>query len=140
MRECYLSQALDWFDWKEDWKGLQGCGMIRSRRQAGEQQETEQYHYFLYSMKNPNAETILRIKREHWAIENNLHWMLDMTFQEDACRARAENAAEVLNLLRKLVLQVLKGEASYKCGLKAKRKLGGLGIETALTVFGLLPA
>ena len=140
IRECYLSEDLDWFDWKADWAAVRGCGMIRSRRQEGEKEETVQYHYFLYSLKKTNAEEILRIKREHWAIENNLHWLLDMAFREDACRARTENAAEVLNVLRKLVLQVLKAENTYKCGIKTKRKLCGLGVETALKVFGVLPS
>ena len=63
-----------------------------------------------------------------------------MAFREDAGRARAENAAEVLNVLRKLVLQVLKAENTYKCGIKTKSNLCGLGIETALKVFGLLPS
>ena len=140
IRECYISEELDWFDWRADWCGLQGCAMIRSHRREGEKPETVQEHYFLYSMKDASAENVLRIKREHWAIENNLHWMLDMTLNEDACRARVDNAAEVLNLLRKLVLQVLKGETAYKCGAKAKRKLCGLGIDTAFRVFGLLHA
>ncbi|WP_462363832.1 transposase [Pyramidobacter porci] len=53
--------------------------------------------YFISSLKNAQAKDLLRITREHWAIENNLHWMLDMAFWEDDCRARAKNAAEVMN-------------------------------------------
>lgn len=81
----------------------------------------------------------MRIKREHWAIENNLHWMLDTAFKEDDCQARAKNAAEVFNILRKLALQMLWTECSYKCGMKLKRKLCSLGVESAIRVRSMIP-
>ena len=89
-------------------------------------------HYFIYSLKETQAQDLLRIKREHWAIESNLRWMLDMAFREDDCRARAKNAAEVMNILRKLALQMLKACSTCKCGMRSKRKLCRLGIPTAL--------
>ena len=95
--------------------------------------------YFISSLKNVQAKDLLRITREHWAIENNLHWMLDMAFREDDCRARAKNAAEAMNILRKLALQMLKTCDTCKCGMRSKRKLCGLGIPRALQVLGLVP-
>lgn len=136
-RECYISPETDWFDWKKDWAGLKGSGVIKSRRQEGDKPETVEYHYFIYSLTSPSAADLLRIKREHWAIENKLHWMLDMAFAEDDCRARAGNAAEVFNILRKLALQMLKTHSSYKCGMKSKRKLCGLGVPSAMRVLGI---
>lgn len=48
------------------------------------------------------------LARSHWAVENGLHWHLDVTFRDDDCRARKKNAAQNLSLLRKLVLQIAK--------------------------------
>lgn len=137
IRECYLSPHIDWYDWKDDWAGLKGSGVIISRRQEGDKPETQERHYFIYSLNAPSAADLLRIKREHWAIENKLHWMLDMAFAEDDCRARAKNAAAVFNILRKLALQMLKTQSPYKCGMKSKRKLCGLGVLSAMRVLGI---
>jgi len=63
--------------------------------------------------------------------------MLDMAFSEDDCRARTQNAAEVFNILRKLALQMLKTQSPYKCGMKSKRKLYGLGVPSARRVLGI---
>ena len=140
-RECYLSNDLSWFEGLEDWRGIAGVGWIRNTRHVDNKNDktTTEDHYFIYSLKEAQAKDLLRIKREHWAIENNLHWMLDMAFREDDCRARAKNAAEVMNILRKLALQMLKTCDTCKCGMRSKRKLCGLGIPTALQVLGLVP-
>ena len=140
-RECYLSNDLSWFEGLEDWRGIAGVGWIRNTRHVDNKNDktTTEDHYFIYSLKEAQAKDLLRIKREHWAIENNLHWMLDMAFKEDDCRARAKNAAEVMNILRKLALQMLKTCDTCKCGMRSKRKLCGLGIPTALQVLGLVP-
>ena len=140
-RECHLSNAPRWFEDLEDWRGIAGVGWIRNTRHVDNKNDktTTEDHYFIYSLKEAQAKDLLRIKREHWAIENNLHWMLDMAFKEDDCRARAKNAAEVMNILRKLALQMLKTCDTCKCGMRSKRKLCGLGIPTALQVLGLVP-
>lgn len=137
-RECYLSNELSWFEDLDDWRGIAGVAWIHNTRNVDNKTSTED-HYFIYSLKGARAQDLLRIKREHWAIENNLHWMLDMAFREDDCRARAKNAAEVMNILRKLALQMLKTCSTCKCGMRSKRKLCGLGIPTALQVLGLVP-
>jgi len=59
--------------------------------------------------------------QNHWGIENNLHWQLDVTFQEDRCRVRRGYAAVNLSLLRRTVLSVLKNETREKVGIKNKR-------------------
>ena len=140
-RECYLSNELSWFEDLEDWRGIAGVAWIRNTRNVDNKNNktTTEDHYFIYSLKGARAQDLLRIKREHWAIENNLHWMLDMAFREDDCRARAKNVAEVMNILRKLALQMLKTCDACKCGMRSKRKLCGLGIPTALQVLGLVP-
>ncbi len=63
--------------------------------------------------------------RGHWAIENQLHWSLDVCFNEDACRTRTGNAAENLAVVRHIGLNLLKQEKTCKMGLKGKRLKAG---------------
>ena len=88
-------------------------------------------------MEKTCSAEVLRIKRSHWAIENNLHWMLDVTFREDDCRARAENSAENLNILRELALQLMKQETSSSRSMRAKRLRCAFDFNYALKVIGL---
>ena len=63
--------------------------------------------YFITSLKDVNlAAKALRL---HWGIENDLHWVLDTVFDEDYCRVRKDNSAQNLNIIRKLVMNLLKG-------------------------------
>ena len=76
----------------------------------------------------PNATKFSQAVRQHWSIENNLHWQLDVTFDEDKLKMRINNAAQNLSILRRMVLNVLKQEAS-KGSLKGKRKKAGWSEE-----------
>lgn len=64
--------------------------------------------YYISDEDYPKAAYYNMLARGHWAIENNLHWMLDVTFKEDASRARKGFAAENLFFVRKIALQVVK--------------------------------
>ncbi|MGB5633321.1 MAG: ISAs1 family transposase [Waterburya sp.] len=66
-----------------------------------------------------------QVIRSHWSIENSLHWVLDVTFNEDASRIRQGHAAENLGLLRRLSVNLLKREPS-KQSLKMKRYKAGM--------------
>ncbi len=70
--------------------------------------ETTQIRYYISDEDFPSAAYYGALARGHWAVENGLHWHLDVTFREDDCRARKNNAAQNLSLLRKLVLQIAK--------------------------------
>ena len=61
----------------------------------------------------------------HWGIENELHWVLDVTFREDASRVRERNAARNLALLRKIALNLARADGSLKASLRGKRKYAG---------------
>ena len=63
--------------------------------------------------------------RNHWRVENGLHWVLDVTFREDASRVRERNAARNLALLRKVVLNLVRADGSLKASLRGKRKHAG---------------
>ena len=60
--------------------------------------------------------------RTHWSIENSLHWVLDVSFAEDACRIRRDFAPQNLAMLRHLALNVLSKDSSSKRGIAARRK------------------
>lgn len=72
----------------------------------------------------PSAHQFAQAVRQHWAIENNLHWQLDVTFNEDKLRMRVKNAAQNLSIMWRMVLNALKQEPS-KGSLKGKRKRAG---------------
>ncbi len=62
----------------------------------------------------------MKYKRGHWSVENNLHWLLDMACREDESRARKDNSAENLNVIRQIALNILKSETSFKDSITDK--------------------
>src|SRR6516164_1081599 len=74
------------------WRDLSSVGCVVSVVQR-EGKETVEVRYFISSLK-PNAKRLAKAARGHWGIENSQHWVLDVVFQEDQCRARLDNAAE----------------------------------------------
>jgi predicted transposase YbfD/YdcC len=100
---------LSWLEGKEAWKDLRTLIRCRRSRTVGEQTAVAE-HYYISSM-NASAETYGGFIRGHWSIENELHWMLDVAFREDASRVRKDNGPLNLNVLRKLALARLKGTA-----------------------------
>lgn len=93
--------------------------MILSERRIGDDSEVQD-RYFISSLES-NAEKILRTKRSYWAIENRLHWVLDIAFSEDRSRVRKDNAPQNFAVLRHMALNHLKQEKTAKVGIKAKR-------------------
>jgi len=75
--------------------------------------------------------------RRHWTIENQLHWCLDVAFDEDHCRVRQGHAAENLARLNRMALNLLKQENTCKRGLAAKRLRCGWNPDYLLTALGL---
>ena len=141
-----MENSIDWLKERyPEWKGLNGIGACRSTvTENGE--TTTSISYSIYSLEGMGAEEYGKSKRAHWGIENSLHWELDIGFREDESRMRAGNAAENVNVLRHIGINLLKQEKSCKLGIASKRKkcgydtgylyqvLGGLntGIESAI--------
>jgi predicted transposase YbfD/YdcC len=91
---------------KEEWQDLKAIMQVYRRRcVAGKQ--SEEWHYYI-SSADVMAKDLAESVRGHWSIENNLHWVLDVVFKEDACRTQDANAASNLALLRKIALSLLK--------------------------------
>ena len=119
-RECCISEDINWMNTRYKWRGLQGIGVITTTIKQNEE-TTIQNNYFIYSCKNQTPHQIMRAKRAHWGIENNLHWVLDMQFKEDESRARKDNSAENLNVLRQLAFNILKADTSIKGSFSDKQ-------------------
>lgn len=121
-RLCYVLQELDLVEELQAWKGVQSLVMIHAKRELADKTE-EEYRFYLSSKKETPAYFNSRI-REHWSIENQLHWHLDLSFDEDKSRTRLGNGAENHNTLRKMALQLLKG-MDDKHSIKERRKKAG---------------
>ncbi len=106
-----------------DWQGLQSIAMIQSEHYIGPDRSMKR-RYFISSLES-NAQLLLRAVRTHWEIENKVHWVLDITFREDACRVRKGNAQQNLAALRRIALNLLRGEQTAKCSVRAKRLKAG---------------
>jgi predicted transposase YbfD/YdcC len=63
--------------------------------------------------------------RQHWSVENELHWVLDVSFDADACRIRKDKGAQTFSVLRHIALNLLQRESQNKRGIKAGRKRAG---------------
>jgi predicted transposase YbfD/YdcC len=96
---------------KEEWKDLRVVGMVARERQVGDAEPTVEVSYFIGNSVQ-SAKTYAKALRNHWGIENNLHWQMDVTFAEDANRFTKRNGAQNLALLRKLALMMLKRHPS----------------------------
>jgi len=92
----------------EKWSGLSTLVMGRFRRQEKGKEATEFTRYFISSLPCTEVERLGQSLRGHWGIENGLHWVLDVSFGEDANRTREGNGAENLSILRRLALGMLK--------------------------------
>ncbi len=92
---------------QSEWKNLRVVGMCARERQVGTEEAKTEVSFFIGS-KVMSAKSYAKVLRNHWGIENNLHWQLDVSFAEDSNRVSKRNGAENLALLRKLALMMLK--------------------------------
>ena len=98
---------------------------VETIRQVEHRQDTQRdIRYFLSSCNDP-AEVQIQGIRSHWAIENRLHWVLDMTFREDECRIRDRHASRCFAVMRKISLNLIRQDPNPRNSLKAKRKKSG---------------
>ncbi len=132
-RVVLATDSLWWIDKleREDWPGLRSVVCVESHRgQSGSGGMSVQRRYYL-TTHEPDAQRLQRLIRQHWSIENQCHWVLDVTFGEDRCRARKDHTAQNLAMLRKVCLSLLKHDSSIKDSLRGKRYRAALD-ETVL--------
>ena len=121
-RVASVSADIAWLQERHDWPGLQAVGKVTAtRRKDGE--ASEESRCYLLSRAWP-PERCNGIARGHWGIENRLHWVLDVTCNEDQARNRKGHGAENLALLRKLALNLARLEPG-KGSMRGKLKRAG---------------
>lgn len=120
-RECWVLTDLSALDAGEvgAWRDLKSIARVRCHRDVKGRESVED-RYFLTSLPQ-DAPRVLRVVRQHWGIENGLHWVLDVAFDEDRSRARAKHAQANWAALRRLVTSILKQDKSTKAGIETKR-------------------
>ena len=101
----------------EKWKSV--IRMTSKRHVGGKR--TASTRYYASSLAKLDGPTALHHIRDHWSIENRLHWWLDTPFREDECRCRAENLAENLVVIRHVVLNLLRSATHLKSGIAGRR-------------------
>ncbi len=122
-RTCRVITDMDWISKQSGWKKLQSIICIQTERtilQTGEIQ-SEQRFYIASLLSSPIH--FNQIIRQHWSIENKLHWSLDVTFKEDLSTKQAGNAAENFSIITKIAINLLKNNTDKKRSIKKKRLL-----------------
>jgi predicted transposase YbfD/YdcC len=122
VRECWSTSNPEYLNLirsAQNWIGLKSIAMIVCTRII-EGKETKFVRYFISSLVS-DAKRILQIVRKHWAIENELHWVLDVALNEDRSRVRKDQSPENLAVLRHIALNLLKQEKTAKGGIHAKQ-------------------
>lgn len=122
-RNVYATNDIDWLPMREKWPRLESIVMIESKRTSDGKTSCE-VRYYITSLE-PDPERLAAVIRTHWGIENCVHWVLDVTFQEDESQLSTGHAAENLSILRRLSLNILRLDSDKKTSFRAKRKKAG---------------
>ncbi len=120
-RRCSVIADLGLIEKSAEWSSLQGLVRIEAERYHKASGKTErEIRYYITSLR-PDAARLNSVIRQHWGIENKLHWVLDVGFGEDLSRKRASHAAQNFSILNRIALNLLKQDKSSKRGIKGKR-------------------
>jgi len=118
IRRYWITEDLGTLPRAELWKGLRSIGLVEREYWEGSEHCLEQRH-FICSIA-ANAQAFAQAVRGHWAVENSLHWRLDVVFREDESRIRKGHAPANMTAIRHLCLNLLRQEPS-KLSIKKKR-------------------
>lgn len=120
-RNCYVFNNINELSNNADWKNLKSIIKIEATRTIKSTNTTTNETRYYISSINSSAVDFNSWIRQHWAIENNLHWNLDVTFKEDYSRKRQKNAAQNFNVVLKIALTMLTKDKTTNMSLKRKR-------------------
>lgn len=121
-RLARVSTEVAWLHGRHDWPGIAAIATITATRETGGNKTTATRHYISSLPLGP--ERLLAVARAHWAIENSLHWVLDVAMNEDRARNRTGNGPENLAILRRIALNLARSEPS-KGSMRGKLKRAG---------------
>ncbi len=136
-RTCRIIKDTDWIC-NSEWEELKTLIAIESQRidKATGKEQTETRYYI--SSSNANAAFFNNAARQHWGIENKLHWTLDVIFDEDASTKRAGTAAENFSFISKIAINLLNQDncrkGARKVSMKIKRKRAGWDNQYLVTI------
>jgi predicted transposase YbfD/YdcC len=126
-RYYYLAKLPDHFAFKKQWAGIKAIGVAIRITEKSDGTQSDDTRYFIAS-RYLSGKRFAQSVRNHWGIENSLHWVLDVTFNEDQSRARERRLADNLSWLRRFGISLLKQHPS-KDSLKGKRQIAGWSNE-----------
>ncbi len=125
VRRCRLSADIGWLNQRHpEWVGLNCIVAVESERHIGETVSRET-RYFIGSKQDISAQESLTAIRQHWGIENQLHWVLDMSFGEDQSRIRQQNAPTNVAIIRHAALNMIKQAQRKRTSVRMMRKAAG---------------
>ena len=114
IRTCSRYLDLSHIEGKEKWKGLKTIVRIKTQTTNKNTGKVSNEQRIYISSLEQNANTLNKAIRNHWSVENKLHWTLDVLFREDASRKRKDNAAENFNIVLKAALGMIVKEKTLK--------------------------
>jgi predicted transposase YbfD/YdcC len=120
-----------------DFKSLYSVARVTKTTYCNGSESTEN-RYYISSLPASDPLAILRATRSHWQVENNLHWALDVSFNEDKSRVRNENCAINLSWMRKYALGLLKKDTSFKASIRRKQRKVAVSTEYLTKILGLI--
>lgn len=119
-RTYTILPSMYFFKYKPYWSDLGCIVRVESTRELHDRKETGT-RYYITSLHFNEHQRACQAIRQHWSVENNLHWKLDVGMREDDCRISRGNADQNLGTLRKIVLKLLEDERTFKHGIELKR-------------------
>jgi predicted transposase YbfD/YdcC len=135
-RRYSLISCKDKWSFDVRWPGMRSLGMVEVKRTVNNI-TTKHTRYFLTSLTYENIDDFMRGVRKHWDIEINLHWSLDVSFNDDLNRSRTGNSQENLSIIKRMALNLLKQDKSTKVGITVKRKKAGWDNEYLKKIIGV---
>jgi len=121
-RKCEIISTAGIISHEEKWKHVRSAVRVTTERRLDKTTTPEKHtRYYISSVSEPEATDALQWTREHWGVENRLHWQLDVTFREDDCRVYAEHAAENLVVIRHIALNLLRAVVGLPKSLATRR-------------------
>ena len=134
-RRYWISSNLNTLPNTAQWAGFNSIGMVERDCIQGEKHTIER-RYFICSI-NEDAKLFAKAVREHWGVENPLHWRLDVIMGDDASRIKKDNGATIMTSLRHLCMNLFEGEPSSLSLAKKKRKASWNDNYRAKVIFSL---
>ena len=119
-RAVTVIHDIGWLQERHRWPGLNSLVMVESTRRCGDKLERET-RFYITSLTLP-AGHIAAFVRAHWAVENSLHWVMDMVFRDDECRLRTDNAPANFTTLKHIALNLIRRDTS-KDSIRLRRKV-----------------